>query len=150
MRYKNYQKIKKKKGFVLFFAITLTALVLSITLGVANIALKEIKFGTNARDTNDAFFAADTGIEAVFFADRNGTFCPIPSGSTSSSCDHSSFELGSRGLSCSQVRITKENISGNIETTVVSDGYSHGSENEENGVCEPESNSVARQIEARY
>ena len=55
-------KIKKNKGFVLIFAVTLAAILLSIALGISQIALKEIKFGTSAKDTNDAFFAADTGL----------------------------------------------------------------------------------------
>ena len=36
-----------------------------------NISLKEIKFGTSARDTNDAFFAADTGAECALFNDKS-------------------------------------------------------------------------------
>ncbi|KKR62535.1 MAG: hypothetical protein UU01_C0006G0036 [Parcubacteria group bacterium GW2011_GWA2_40_37] len=42
------QKIKKlKSGFVILFAVTLSALLLSIAIGVTNIAFKELRFGTN-------------------------------------------------------------------------------------------------------
>ena len=48
------KKIKKNRGFVILFAVTLSSILLAIALGVANIALKEIRFGTSAKDTNEA------------------------------------------------------------------------------------------------
>lgn len=63
-------KIKNKPGFVILFAVTLSSIMLAIGLGVADIALKEIKFDTSAKDTNDAFFAADTGIECALMNDK--------------------------------------------------------------------------------
>src|SRR5688572_19750284 len=63
-------RIKNNRGFVMLFAVTLSSLILSIAIGVATIALREIKFGTSARDSNDAFFAADTGIECALNYDK--------------------------------------------------------------------------------
>ncbi|OGI94589.1 hypothetical protein A3A03_02535 [Candidatus Nomurabacteria bacterium RIFCSPLOWO2_01_FULL_40_18] len=66
------KKIKKlKSGFVILFAVTISAIILAIALGVSNIAFREIKFGTNARGSNDAFFAADVGAECALLYDRN-------------------------------------------------------------------------------
>ena len=63
-------KKNKERGFVILFAVTLSSIILSIALGVANIALKEASFSTSARSTNNAFLAADTGAECALFHDR--------------------------------------------------------------------------------
>ena len=65
----NFKKIKKDRGFVLLFAVTLAAIFLSIALGISQVALKENNFSTSAVDTNNAFFAADSGAEQVLYND---------------------------------------------------------------------------------
>ena len=67
----NDKKLKNKKGFVILFAVTLSAILLSIALGVSNIAFNEAKFSTSVKNTNDAFFAADVGAEQALFWDYN-------------------------------------------------------------------------------
>lgn len=73
MIYRNYKKIflSSKKGFVLLFAVVLVSIILAISLGVSNIALKEVNFSVSARATNDAFYAADTGVECALYYLRN-------------------------------------------------------------------------------
>lgn len=61
--------ISKKKGFVLLFSVVLSSIILSIALGVTNIALKEINFSTSGVKSNEAFYAADTGIECALYYD---------------------------------------------------------------------------------
>jgi hypothetical protein len=63
------KNIKKDKGFVILFAVVLTSIILSISLGLADITYKEISFGTSAKNTGDAFFAADTGVECALYYD---------------------------------------------------------------------------------
>src|ERR1035437_8041543 len=109
-------KVKKNRGFVILFAVTLAALLLSIALGVANIALKEIKFGTSARDTNDAFFAADSGIEQALFNDKTVGF--YPDGNVSPPLIV--FGLGSLGQSCANVIVDKR---ASPTVTITSKGY---------------------------
>jgi len=60
---------KNKKGFVLLFAVVLSSVILALALGLAKIALKEVAFETSAKNTNDAFFAADTAAECALFYD---------------------------------------------------------------------------------
>jgi len=116
---------RNKAGFVILFAVTLASILLAISLGVGNIALREIKFGTDARDTNDAFFAADTGIEFVLFNDKPPSIYPAPG-----SMDVTIIGLGSTGKGCAKVNITKTNFVVDsvtyIATTVVSKGYNIG------------------------
>ncbi len=61
----------KNRGFVLLFTVVLTAIILSIALGVSNISLKEINFSTSVKNTNEAFYAADSGVECALYYDKN-------------------------------------------------------------------------------
>jgi len=153
-------KIKNKKGFVLLFAVTLTALILSITLGVTNIALREIKFGTNARDTNNAFFAADVGIECAEYYDRGDiNRFPVGGSATSITCAENSIavelssqnlwtfvvpELGSATQSCAIVTVDKTLQDGYVH--ILSKGYNIGSPD----CTSPNPNRVERFIEVKY
>ena len=117
-------------GFVILFAVTLASILLAIALGVADIALKELKFGTSARDTNNALFAADTGIEHILFLDKPSPgpgpiFVPSPS-TTETRLPYIVTGLGSAGVSCAVVTVTKSNTIGpppSTTTTVISKGY---------------------------
>jgi len=115
------KEIKKNRGFVMLFAVTLSSILLAVTLGVVNIALKEMKFGTNARDTNDAFFAADTAIESALFKDKSPSgLCAL----TPCSYNFTISQLGSAGQSCAKVTMVK--TAPPIVTTIVSKGYNMG------------------------
>ncbi|KKS11174.1 hypothetical protein A2643_01835 [Candidatus Nomurabacteria bacterium RIFCSPHIGHO2_01_FULL_39_220] len=165
------QKIKKlKSGFVILFAVTLSALLLSIAIGVTNIAFKELRFGTNARDTNDAFFAADTGIECALIYDKSttGLFVHNPpiSSSFSITCNNRPITvtenstsywtfhvpgLGSTTQSCAIVTVDKTDPGDSTTVPVfviTSKGYNTGSQN--NNFCNPPTNAVERQLEVRY
>ena len=131
-----YEATGFRSGFVMLFAVTLSAILLSIALGVTNIAFKELRFSTNARDTNDAFFAADTGIENALFKDKtNIAIAEV----------FYIFNLGSTGQSCVKVTVTK-NAPSVPATTIISKGHNKtiGSN------CDPSPDIVERQIEVNY
>lgn len=65
-------KYKNQKAFVLLFAVVLSAVIFAIALGMTDIALKQVNFTTSAKNTNEAFFAADSGAECALFHDLNG------------------------------------------------------------------------------
>lgn len=151
-------------GFVILFAVTLTAILLTISLGVADIALQENKFASSARDANDAFFAADTGIECALFFDKPPTAFPVPASAIPVACAAAtptsttvgntvtySFNitgLGSNDTSCAKVTVKKD---GDISppyilTTVVSKGYNVGS----NGNNCDTSNALERELKVTY
>jgi hypothetical protein len=70
---KNFiRKIKDKRslGFVLLFTIVLVSIILSITIGISSVALKEIQFTISGKDANDAFFAANAGAECALYLDK--------------------------------------------------------------------------------
>ncbi|MEI7709525.1 MAG: pilus assembly PilX N-terminal domain-containing protein [bacterium] len=140
-------KIKNKKGFVIIFAVTLSAILLAIALGVSNIALKEIRFGTNARDTNDAFFAADTGLEQALYNDKYpSSVCTITSPATSCSTSFVIIGLGSQGQSC--VKVTASKTLTPLATYIDAKGYNTGGTDSS---CVSSSTSrVEREIKASY
>ena len=161
------KKIQKNKAFVLLFAVVISSIILAIALGVANISLKEINFGTSARDANDAFFAADTGAECALYYDRsdNNAFKETTNEGEGSvplimTCAGSKISfinkpppwsfvisgLGSTGQSCAKVTVSKDNTSILTTTTIISKGYNVGDKN-----CSSSNpNRVERELEVTY
>ena len=125
-------------GFVILFAITISSILLAIALGVVNIALKEVKFSTNVRDTNEAFFAADAGVESALFQDKNNNICsPAP-------CNFSFAiaQLGSAEQSCVKVTVEKTTTL----NTIISKGYNTG-----DASCESSnSGRIERELKVTY
>ena len=161
------KKIQKNKAFVLLFAVVISSIILAIALGVANISLKEINFGTSARDANDAFFAADTGAECALYYDRsdNNAFKETTNEGEGSvplimTCAGSKISfinkpppwsfvisgLGSTGQSCAKVTVSKDNTNIPVTTVITSKGYNIG-----DGNCDSSnSNRVERELEVTY
>ena len=125
---KKILKIKRNEGFVILFAVTIASILLAIAIGITNIALKEIKFGTSAKDANEAFFAADTGLERAFWNDSSGEFKPYIYAADPDfdpnvdnwSNNQIYLNLGSEGKSCVSVEILRTPQ----YTTMTSRGYS--------------------------
>ncbi len=152
--------LKQNTGFAILFAVTLSAIVLGIALGITNIAQKELKFATSAKATNEAFFAADTGIECALINDKSGTSVFKDGGPGSLSClgvsitlngsspswDFIVPNLGTSGQSCSKVSLFKNESGGIITTTIIAKGYDTGG----SSGCTPSSNTVERQLESTY
>ena len=61
-----------KKGFTVLFAVLVSSLVLAIGLGIVSITLKEIQLSGAGRDSELAFYAADSGSECAFYWDLKG------------------------------------------------------------------------------
>ena len=168
-------KRERSEGFVLLFAVTLSAILLAIALGISNIALREIQFGTSAKDTNDAFFAADTGTECAQFYDRSyDTTGVIPNTTNifendvtfvgSMTCvgispeaftyyppNMWSFSISglNGGQGCAIITVEKTlDVNGKpVATTITSNGYNNGGGS---STCAPGSNAVERQIQITY
>ena len=89
---KNILHPKKQRGFIILFAMTLASLLLSIALGIANVSYRELTFSTSARESNDAFLAADTGAECILSHDKQSE--PLPVIGVSGSIDSNSIVIG--------------------------------------------------------
>ena len=149
-------KIKNKNsGFILLFAVTLSSIILSVALGVANVAYKEVSLSSiSAKDSNEAFLAADTGAECALFYDRlaAGHF-PIegPASPLTISCAGANIPvsfigdsetalysfvipgLGRASDTCARVKVFKDGSTNPITVEVTSKGYNINDES-----CNPE------------
>jgi Tfp pilus assembly protein PilX len=63
---------KKNKGFTVLFAVIVSALVLAIGISIANITLKQIRISSLGRESQIAFYGADSGAECVMYYDLVG------------------------------------------------------------------------------
>jgi type II secretory pathway pseudopilin PulG len=65
IKYENLQK-----GFTLLFSTLVASLVLMIALAIANISLQQFSLSSAARESQLAFYLADTGIDCAQYYDR--------------------------------------------------------------------------------
>ncbi|MEY2641077.1 MAG: hypothetical protein RL150_470 [Candidatus Parcubacteria bacterium] len=60
-------------GFTLLFAVLVSVLVLAVGASVINIALKQVILSGAGRESQYAFYAANTGVECALYWDLNGS-----------------------------------------------------------------------------
>ena len=65
-----FKKEPLNKGIALLFTIMLSTIFLTMALGVTNIATKELTFSSSAKDSNNAFYSAESGIECALYNDK--------------------------------------------------------------------------------
>jgi len=132
---------KGKKGFALLVAVVVSTLMLSIGAVIFNTTIKELRLSSLGRDSQFAFYAADSGIECALYWDIRGHEFATSSDSeptnpgtrcagqditqsswsvvTSSNSARSSFSLTFPGGYCSTVVVNKTVAT----TTIESRGY---------------------------
>ena len=64
-------KFKNRKGFIIPFAVIITTITLSISLGISMILIKEVFFSRLSRDSALAYYAADTALECALSVDNS-------------------------------------------------------------------------------
>lgn len=88
---------KKSRGFALLFAVMTASVLLSIGLSIFNISLKELILSTASRDSQVAFYAADSARECILYWDvKIGAF-PTCVGE---GCDENNFLPGEPNIVC--------------------------------------------------
>lgn len=74
MKIFNFKEIKEnKRGFTLLFAILVSVMVLAVGASIINISLKQVILSGSGRESQFAFYAANTGMECALYWDLNGT-----------------------------------------------------------------------------
>jgi hypothetical protein len=61
---------KTRRGFVLLLAVLVSGILLALGFALYNIASKELVLSSAARDSQFAFYAADSGIECALYWSR--------------------------------------------------------------------------------
>jgi type II secretory pathway pseudopilin PulG len=67
IKIKMKHSLKNQEGFTLLFASLVVTLVLSIGLAIANITLTQLVLSTSGRESQFAFYNADSGIECALY-----------------------------------------------------------------------------------
>lgn len=63
------QKRIQKTGFAILYSVLVSSILLAIGLAIFNITIKELLFSSLGRESQFAFYSADTGIECALYWD---------------------------------------------------------------------------------
>lgn len=66
----NQNSKKNSKGFTLFIALIVSSILLSVGFSIGNIILKQTQLSTAGRESQIAFYAADSAAECALYWDR--------------------------------------------------------------------------------
>ncbi len=69
MKKTKFKKNNKQKGFVMLFAVLISTLVLAVGISMISIALKQVQLSGSGRDSQYAFYVANTGAECATYWD---------------------------------------------------------------------------------
>src|SRR3972149_3115950 len=87
-----------KRGSTLFIAVLLSSLLLAIGFSLANFAVKQLVIATAGRESQFAFYAADTGIECALYWDFKAPQGSVFATSSSSRPPSSGINCNSRDV----------------------------------------------------
>jgi len=75
---RNQQPItNNQRGFALFMSVVIAGTLLVIATGIVSLAVRQALLSTSARESQYAFYAADTGVECALYWDfKTGAFSP--------------------------------------------------------------------------
>lgn len=76
-----YTKIQKKGGYVVLFSMIISAIVLSVIIGLSNIAFRQRVFTKESQQSSMSIANADLALECANAYDMSGLFEVDPSGS---------------------------------------------------------------------
>ncbi len=97
---------KPKDGITLLLVVILLSAIMSISLGIFNVVIGELKISGEISDSFIAFYAADQEIEKILYLDRVlGTICPSPGDSCFTETNVAAAPVESRG--CYTARVSK-------------------------------------------
>lgn len=127
------------RGFTLLLASLVVAIVLAVGSSIFEIAQKELTLSSIGRDSQFAFYAADTAAECALYWDvRYSYFATIPPPGVDPTCNnkplnavgHSTmypytvtFQFEPNGY-CAIVSVEKTNSGGSLHTHIRADGFS--------------------------
>lgn len=144
-----FKKQSTSKGIALYIAITVTAVLVLVSFAVISIALRSVSIANAGKDSQEAFYAADSGDECALYWDvknptNPGTSAFATATSQSISCNsdaqnpaNGSLFVGGGGNNststfhvtflpnpyCADVSVVKSYVSGVLKTKIESKGY---------------------------
>lgn len=82
-----------QKGFTLLIAVILTSVLLSVGLALLDVAYKQVVLSSTAKQSQTAFYAADSALECALYWDQQEGAFAYGSPSSSVSCTGVSFPV---------------------------------------------------------
>lgn len=152
---------KNQKGYAILFAVVIVSAISVITVGLSNIAYKQLILSSLAKDSQLAFYQADTAGDCALYADRVvSTEVPSILNMTSWVCSNANLQVipaldGSGGYDllpqdinslspCFRINVVKDLTSAPplIKTKILAKGYN---------ICDVSNlRTVEREIEINY
>ncbi len=125
-----------QSGFTLLLAALVASIVLSLSTSIYVIAQKQVTLSSIGRDSQFAFYAADTGAECALYWDTRHNYFSTTTPSGSATCDSQTLTVSGRlptypatmtfqfepGGFCAQVSVKKDVV--DPHTTIHADGFS--------------------------
>ena len=84
---KNLQYHNRCRGFILFLSLLIMSVALSIAFSVFEIFFFQIVLTGNIKDSQGAFYAADSSLECVYYSDINKSDIPL-NGTGKATCNN--------------------------------------------------------------
>lgn len=130
MKFKNKTK---STGFTLILSLIVVSAILTVGFGVSGIIIKQMIFSSIGRESDIAFYAADTGIECALYWDKEKAFdsptysidCANTTISGSMVASTTSFILNFSNGSCSSLSVDKSSVV-SPKTKIEAKGYNVG------------------------
>lgn len=97
--------MKTHRGFTLLMSVLVASVMLALGYALYNIAVKELILSSSGRESQFAFYAADTGVECALYWDYNGDTFSTSSPLTEVACGIATSTL-TRNLSGSTYTTT--------------------------------------------
>lgn len=123
---------QKQKGFTLLLAVLISGVLLAVGLAIFNITIRELILSSSGRDSQFAFYAADSGAEcALYWEQQQGGFATSTAATVT--CNNESTTVGGVGYDtamtfqfevsgfCAIVEVTKSET--HPRTKIESKGY---------------------------
>ncbi len=89
-----------QRGFTLLIAIVLSSVMLALALALMDVTYKQVLLASTAKQSQFAFYAADTGLECILYYDqRYDAFGTNPNDISSVSCNGRTINFTSTGSS---------------------------------------------------
>jgi hypothetical protein len=131
------KKLQAKHGFTLLYSVLIASILLAIGLAIFNLTIKEFMLSSLGRESQFAFYAADTGVECALYWDIKKSRFSTSTISSDAECNGEPLgDTGGQGYGvaseftldfapdepyCAIVRVTK--YESPRTTTVESRGY---------------------------
>jgi len=133
------RNFQKDRGFTVFIAIIVMSTLILVAGGVVSLAVKQSLISVTGRESQYAFYAADTGLECALYWDVQNQIIGNSAFSTSTgpqtiSCNNQNATVGGTPQStftftlspspyCATVTVTKAYQGSVLVTTIESRGY---------------------------